>query len=48
MKKKYIIPTLDVIKVQMIGVVCSISGGNTPKENPNPGPEFPPAAPKVA
>lgn len=47
MKKAYIIPILDIIKAQMVGAICVGSGENDPQSNPNPGPEFPSAAPKV-
>lgn len=49
MKKAYIIPILDVIKVQMIGAICSGSGeGGFPGDNPSgTGTNEPNAAPKV-
>lgn len=47
MKKKYIIPSLDIIKAQMVGAICAGSGENDPQSSPTPGTEVPTAAPRV-
>lgn len=48
MKKTYIIPVLDAIKVQMIGAICTGSGEGFPGDNPpGTGTDGPNAAPKV-